>query len=56
MIQTNETKEQRLARQRRQFNKLLREIKQSVASSYHLKAQHDAYYQNVKVIESVNLN
>lgn len=50
-----ETKEMRLERQRKQFNKLLREIKKSVASSYLMKVQHDAYFIDHHIKEEVLL-
>lgn len=45
--------ETRQERQAREWRKFVRDLKKSVADSYHLKAQHDAYYQNVRVVESV---
>lgn len=46
MKQIFETKEARQERQLKNWRKLVKEMKESVAESYHRKVQHDAYYIN----------
>lgn len=41
-----ETKEARLARQLKQHKQMVKDLKESVAKSYHMKVQRDAFYIN----------
>lgn len=50
-----ETKEDRKARQLKQWKQMIKELKLDVQKSYRMKVEHDAYYQTYDFKEDVLL-